>query len=128
MRPLPITILCLVLFLVGCTNLISTFQNPSDYSYLLIFAVSEMLLLLVSVVGLWNMKRWSAYIFLIARAAVPFLFLTMFPEQVGSGNVHHNKLLLSLGVTSYFHMALFSFGIMTALYCAVVLPYWRRLT
>ena len=65
MRPLPITILCIVLFLVGALNLISvvlSFFHVSVGRALWILVTT--LAALTSFCGLWRMKRWGVFPYL----------------------------------------------------------------
>lgn len=75
MRPGGITILCIILFLMGLTQLLgATFELLKSSSTGAILGMVTSLLLLVSVYGLWKMKFWAPILFFVLLIA-NFIFV-----------------------------------------------------
>ena len=111
MRPLPITVLCIVLFLIGALNLISVVL-----SFFHVFLGRALWILvttsaaLVSFWGLWRMKRWAVFLYLGGYALGVLAFYTFPPERAEVLNRPVLMLLVPL------------------IYSVIVFPYWKRLT
>ena len=109
MRPTLITIICAVLLLmtgietVGIIN--SLFRQPL---FKVLVQLALTMIVLVSALGLWSMKKWGVFLFLAAQAVtIGITYYTMPP-----------------GGEKYFPYMF----ILPAVYCAVVIPYWKKLT
>ena len=111
MRPGPITIICVVFFVLSAINLLSVFLYFSIYPleraiWILFTEISA----IISVVGLWKMRKWGIYLYL-GSFIVGLISISLFLPQ---GEAITDKL-----------WAIFVSPLM---YCAVVLPYWKKFT
>lgn len=113
MRPLPITILCLILFIAIVLGLISVLGSLS----LGIFSAGRILwilianlITLVSVIGLWQMKRWGVYLYL-GGYLVGVITFYIFPPR--GAELLNNPVLVI---------------IVPLIYSLVIFPYWKRLS
>lgn len=116
MRPLPITILCVILFFVIAIS-------AALYLYSLAFFFDEMLSVIpiermildginfaaaaTAAVGLWKMRRWAVYLHIVIFTALMTDILFFKSEEIAG-----NPTTMSVGML---------------IYCIVVFPYWRRL-
>ena len=109
-RPIPITILCIVLFLAAVVGLAaagySYFAFPLGRALYITLANAVTLL---ATVGLWRMQRWGVYLYLGWYVFATVIYFLVPPEGRLSG--------------SLFSVALVSIPLA---YCAVVFPYWGR--
>lgn len=111
MRPYPITVLCILLFIMGISRTINALQAfvtvPNFHSTygLLINGLA-----LLSYYGLWKMRKWSVFLFLgvwiFQIMMFPFFPLDFMRDQIRSW---------------------FSWLIIV-IYLAVVLPHWKLLS
>jgi phosphatidylserine synthase len=89
---------------------LSTPEYEPPATELAIYAFLMYLLLFISTIGLWNMRRWGVFLFVPLMAAnIAVLFLVK-PEWLGP----------SQG-TPWFSLLL------PAIYFVVVLPFWKRI-
>ena len=108
--PIPIAILCVVLFAGTAFDLAGVLMAAGKapggmFAWALAMNVAQ----IVSLVGLWALRRWAVYLYLAAFAAgVAAAFLLGAPYQLRWLDV-----LAMVGVP--------------AVYLAVVLPYWKEL-
>ena len=110
MRPLPITILCVVLFLVGGLNLISVVFSFFHFSLgRALWILATTMAALISFFGLWRMKRWAVFLYLGAYAIGVLTFYTFPPERA---DVLNRPVLMLL---------------VPFIYSVIVFPYWKRL-
>ncbi len=109
-RPRPVAILCIFLFVMTGLNLLGgifsiTNVSPARAAWMIITTAVAF----VSVIGLWKMRRWGVFLYLggyIAGAAMFYIF-----PPAGGREVVRPFLLLAVPLV----------------YCAFVLPYWKRL-
>lgn len=109
MRPRAISLLCILLAIWDASMLLwalSLFVQISDKAS--VFFLASSLGVLLSLLGLWLMKRWSAYLF------VALWLISLFTQYSAFDPTKHH-------LTSKFNW------LMLAIYLIVVLPYWRRL-
>jgi len=110
MRPLPITVLCIILFLVGALNLIGVVLSFFHFSLgRVLWILATTSAALVSFWGLWRMKRWAVFLYLGGYALGVLTFYMFPPERADLLNRPFLMLLVPL------------------IYSAIVFPYWKRL-
>ena len=110
MRPLPITILCVLLFIATGLNMIGVVMSFFHFSLgRALWTLVTTLAALASFIGLWRMRKWGVYLYL-GGYIVGVVTFYLFPPE--GGEALKNPVLLM---------------IVPLIYCAVVLPYWKRL-
>jgi hypothetical protein len=64
-RPLPITVLCVLIVLLGIWNLISMYINVYKGVYAIYPAANALMIVFsfVSISGIWSMEKWGAITF-----------------------------------------------------------------
>ena len=81
-RPLPITVLCILIVLWGLWNLISMYINVYTGVYAIYPAVNALMIMLsfVSVSGIWSMEKWGSISFpiVVALKIICDLIFSMF--------------------------------------------------
>jgi hypothetical protein len=81
-RPLPITVLCILIVLWGLWNLISMYINVYTGVYAIYPAVNALMIMLsfVSVSGIWSMEKWGPISFpiVVALKIICDLIFSMF--------------------------------------------------
>lgn len=110
MRPRAISLLCILLTIWESSLLmwaLSLFVRISDRAS--VFFLISSLCVMLSLRGLWLMKRWGVYLFAILWSISLF-------TQYSAFDVEENHL------TSTFNW------LMLGVYLIVVLPYWNRLS
>ena len=90
-RPISITIVCVVIALIlviGLVGLMDLTANASQSNpaWYWIFIIGQFALIVASMVGLWNMRKWGAYAYTVnfvislglqLFAFTPFIFISM---------------------------------------------------
>ncbi|MFA5137588.1 MAG: hypothetical protein WC728_00020 [Elusimicrobiota bacterium] len=110
MRPLPITLLCVLMLIAQLLELrgvfYAAFQNPvrALWTFFLVAAA------IASFLGLWRMRRWGVCLYLGLYAASVAAFYAFPPPE---SKMLDQPLLMFL---------------VPAVYCVVVFPYWKRLS
>lgn len=111
MRPYPITVLCVLLFMTGAFQCIKAlaffFAGVSMYS---LFLLTVTLLAMMSFYGLWQCQRWAVS-----------LFLAVWPVKLMVQFMIEQAPTLRTGMHLWFSVALL------IAYVLVVLPHWSSL-
>lgn len=79
-RPISITVICIIMFIVGVIALIwtfspNTFQINKEYP-LYWFSGTSTVIQIVSIAGLWRMKKWAAITYISIQIINQAVFLT----------------------------------------------------
>lgn len=109
-RPFPITFLCVLMLLAQLMELVGAFYAAFQHPVRAMWTASLTLAAMGSFLGLWKMRRWGVYLYLSLYAASVTVFYLLPPPEA---KMLDQPLLILL---------------IPAVYCAVVLPYWKRLS
>ena len=109
MRPLPITLLCALMLALQLMELWGVFFASFQHPVRALWTFGAVLVAIVSIGGLWLMRRWGIFLYLGLYAASVAVFCLFPPPEAKMLNQPVLMLLVP------------------AVYCAVVLPYWKRL-
>jgi hypothetical protein len=95
-RPVPVTIFCSLILVLGLFNIVYTFTGVYA-PYGLLYSAAHTLLTIVlfaAISGIWSMEKWGVYLFLAIVAM-------KFGLDLYTGAFHYAELLLLLP-TAYF--------------------------
>ena len=109
MRPFPITLLCALMIAAQLLELRGAFYASFQHPVRALWTSVLIAATLASFVGLWRMRRWCVYLYLGLYAASVAAFYAFPPPEAA---MLDQPLLMLL---------------VPAVYCAVALPYWKRL-